>query len=133
MLMFKEKDMDDITKLGFLFQTLADANRLKIIGFIGNKTCSVSEIVEATGLSQPLVSHHLKILRDKNVLITERQGPFVYHKLKDIRMLDALGVFSEIAESMAKTEYGDRAFSCPPWFKQSFAMKRRKVWDIKKK
>jgi DNA-binding transcriptional ArsR family regulator len=126
-------DMNDITKLGFLFQTLADANRLKIIEFIGDKTCSVSEIVAATGLSQPLVSHHLKILRDNGVLETARQGPFVYHKLKDLRMLDALGVFSEIAESITKTEYGERAFSCPPWFKKSLAMQRRKVWDLKKK
>jgi len=125
--------MNDITKLGFLFQTLADANRLKIIEFIGDKTCSVSEIVAAGGLSQPLVSHHLKILRDNNVLETERQGPFVYHKLKDLRMLDALGVFSEIAASIAQTEQEERAFACPPWFKKSFTMKRSNVWDLKKK
>jgi hypothetical protein len=48
-------------------------------------------------------------------------------------MLDALGVFSEIAESIAKTEYGERAFSCPPWFKKSFARKRRRVWDLNQK
>jgi len=125
--------MNDITKLGFLFQTLADANRLKIIGFIGDKTCSVSEIVASGGLSQPLVSHHLKILRDNNVLETERQGPFVYHKLKDIRILDALGVFSEIAQNIAEIENQERTFSCPPWFKNSMNMKRRNIWGSKKK
>ena len=125
--------MNDLTKLGHLFQTLADGNRLKIIGFIDTKTCSVSEIVAATGLSQPLVSHHLKILRDHSILETERQGPFVYHKLKDIRILDALGVFSEIAQNIAEVENQERTFSCPPWFKKSFSMKRRNVWDSKKK
>jgi DNA-binding transcriptional ArsR family regulator len=109
--------MDDIVGLEYLFQTLADRNRLKIIRVIGNRTCSVTELVAATGLSQPLVSHHLKDLRTKQVLETERQGPFVYHRLKDVRILDALGIFSEIAGKISDKKYQERAFAFPPWFK----------------
>ena len=70
--------MDDALKLQHLFQTLGDANRLKIIKFIGERERSVSEIVEALGLSQPLVSHHLRILRERQILLTKRTGPFIY-------------------------------------------------------
>jgi DNA-binding transcriptional ArsR family regulator len=125
--------MDGIKRLEALFRTLADGNRLKLIGIIADKTCSVTELVEATGLTQPLVSHHLRVLRDNDVLERERRGAFVYHKLKDIRMLDALGAFSEIAESITKTEQEERAFCCPPWFGKTSMMKRRNVWEPKKK
>lgn len=117
--------MDDIQGLEYLFQTLSDRNRLKIIQYIGSKTCSVSELVEATGLSQPLVSHHLKDLRDKQVLETERKGPFVYHKLKDIRILDALGIFSEIAGKISVVKYPERAFTFPLWCKAHWEQERR--------
>ena len=97
--------MDDAHKLQHLFQTLGDVNRLKIIKFIGDKEKSVSEIVEALGLSQPLVSHHLRILREREILQTNRNGPFIYYKLKNEKLLDVLGLFLEMASS---------CFCCPP-------------------
>lgn len=109
--------MEEYSRLSSVFQTLADPNRLRIIRFLGKGSYSVSEIVSAVGLSQPLVSHHLKILREKQVLVTERQGPFVYHRLKDPRILDALGIFSEIAGKINENRNdGDTPFDCPPWF-----------------
>ncbi len=81
--------------LAAAFQTLGDPNRLKILAFIGDRVCSVSEIVEATGLSQPLVSHHLRILRERRLVDTRRQGPFVYYQLHDPGLM-------EVVRQMAK-------------------------------
>jgi len=106
--------MDDARKLHHLFQTLGDANRLKIIKFIGDNEKSVSEIVEALGLSQPLVSHHLKILREREILQTDRNGPFVYYKLKNGKLLDTLGLFLEIASSAKSESPCEPMFCCPP-------------------
>ena len=96
--------MDEAVKLQKCFQTLADANRLRIIKEIGEREVSVSEIVRNTGLSQPLVSFHLKTLRERNFLETKRQGPFVFYKLKDEKLLPALGLFAEIAKSTSGGE-----------------------------
>ena len=52
--------MENIDKLQKFIQTLGDANRLRIIKYIETKERSVSDIVTETGLSQPLVSHHLR-------------------------------------------------------------------------
>lgn len=105
--------MDDAQLLERVFQTIGKANRLKIIQFIGEKERSVSEIVEFTGLSQPLVSHHLKTLRKSDILSTQRNGPFIYHRLKDVRLLGILGLFLEIAKSMNGQENHNPLFSCP--------------------
>jgi DNA-binding transcriptional ArsR family regulator len=110
----KETEMDDANKLQHLFQTLGDTNRLKIIKFIENKERSVSEIVEALGLSQPLVSHHLRVLREREILQTKRNGPFIYYKLNNGKLLDALGLFLEIASSTKSKRSCDPMFCCPP-------------------
>jgi DNA-binding transcriptional ArsR family regulator len=70
--------MDDGLKLQTLFQRLGDVNRLRIIRIIGNQTRSVSEIVEMTRLSQPLALHHLRVLKEQNILKIKQEGLFVY-------------------------------------------------------
>ena len=119
--------MDGAQKLQSCFQILADANRLRIIKFIGEKEHSVSDIVKATGLSQPLVSHHLRSLRNGQLLETKRQGAFVYYKLKDNKLLDALGLFADIANSISDVKMPKPFFSCPPqWRMQGLRPMRKK-------
>jgi DNA-binding transcriptional ArsR family regulator len=62
-----------------LFSTLSDPNRLAIIKGLTLKCESVSDIVERTGMSQPLVSHHLRILREQGLARTERRGLYTYY------------------------------------------------------
>ena len=108
--------MDDATKLHLFFQTIGDANRLRIIKFIDKKERSVSEIVEATKLSQPLVSHHLRILKKHNVLETKRNCLFIFYKLKNDKLLDVLGLFAEIAPNIKRKRGFESMFDCPPWW-----------------
>lgn len=62
-----------------IFKTLSDTNRLRIIQVLTMDCQSVSTIVEATGLSQPLVSHHLGVLRTAGLARAERRGAFTYY------------------------------------------------------
>jgi len=82
--------MDEEKSVEQIFHALADANRLKIIKLIGQGQRSVSEIVQSTRLSQPLVSHHLRILRENRLLEAKREGPFIYYRQKDMRLLAAI-------------------------------------------
>jgi DNA-binding transcriptional ArsR family regulator len=91
--------MDNLKKLQMIFQTLSDYNRLGIIRFICEKESSVGEIVKATKLSQPLVSHHLKVLKDNGILETKRNGPFIYYFIRDRKILDAINLFLELFKS----------------------------------
>jgi len=109
--------MDDFIKLSQLFQTLGDANRLKIIKAMGGKKHSVTEIVDATSLSQPLVSHHLRTLRENGIFETERKGPFVYYTLKDPRLLDALGLMLEISHDTKSLKSHKPVFCYPSWWR----------------
>jgi DNA-binding transcriptional ArsR family regulator len=88
--------MDDLKKLQLIFQTLADYNRLGIIRFICEKERSVGEIVNATKLSQPLVSHHLRVLKESGILETKRNGPFIFYNMRDKKILDAINLILEL-------------------------------------
>ena len=101
-------------KLQSFFRTLGDANRLRILQFIGEKEVAVSEVVQEMGLSQPLVSHHLRALKERGILETRRQGPFVYYRICDSRLLEALGLFNEIASELVDDQETEPMFCCPP-------------------
>jgi len=88
--------------LEIIFKAFADSNRLLIITTIGDKEMSVSEIIEATGLSQPLVSHHLKLLKNSLILKTRRHGLFVYYSLADKLILKILEESNNFIEEFAR-------------------------------
>lgn len=62
-----------------LFKTLSDPTRLRIIQALTLDCQSVSAIIEATQLSQPLVSHHLRLLREYGLVRAEPRGGFTYY------------------------------------------------------
>ena len=101
--------MNELKKLQLIFQTLSDYNRLVIIKFISDKETSVGEIVKTTQLSQPLVSHHLRVLKENGILETKRDGPYIYYSIRDKKILDAITMFAELFKIIQiKTKPGAR-------------------------
>jgi len=75
-----------------LFRGLADPSRLAVLEALRDTALCVSEIVTATGLSQPSVSMHLACLWECGLVDRERRGRFVLYRLADERvraLLDA--------------------------------------------
>ena len=65
-------------------KAIADPARLRLISLVAahedNEAC-VCDLVEPIGLSQPTVSHHLKVLVDAGILTRERRGKWAYYRL----------------------------------------------------
>ncbi len=62
-------------------KALADPVRMRFIALCSVVDCSVSELTQVTGLSQPRVSQHLKQLISANLLERFRDGHFVYYRV----------------------------------------------------
>jgi ArsR family transcriptional regulator, arsenate/arsenite/antimonite-responsive transcriptional repressor len=64
---------------------LADPARLRVISILAasasGESC-VSDLSEVLGLSQPTVSHHLKVLQDAEVVSREQRGRWAYFRLR---------------------------------------------------
>jgi len=75
-------------------KALSDENRLKIICFLKkNKKC-VCEIVNFLNLPQNLVSHHLKVLREQKIVLTEKDGLKVFYFLNKEKFKDFKDFFN---------------------------------------
>ncbi|MEI6271038.1 MAG: metalloregulator ArsR/SmtB family transcription factor [Chloroflexota bacterium] len=55
-------------------RALGDTNRLDLVRRLAQGPATVSELIESTGLSQPLVSWHLRRLRSAGLVTSERSG-----------------------------------------------------------
>lgn len=91
----------DVTLKAKLFRGLADPSRLMIVEALRGGEKTVSQVVEATGLSQPNASTHLACLGDCGLVTRRQAGRFVYYALADERMEQVLqaveGMLREVA------------------------------------
>lgn len=62
------------------FKALADPVRIRLVALCARGECSVSELTQVLGLSQPRVSQHLKALCDSGLVERFRDGHFVYYR-----------------------------------------------------
>lgn len=65
---------DATVALDQTFHALAEPNRRAILAVVRNQRCSVGEIADTLGLSQQIVSHHLKVLRAAGLVTSSRSG-----------------------------------------------------------
>lgn len=87
-------DPADRTTDAALFKALADPHRLTMLATLAradDEVC-VCDFTGALPLEQPTVSHHLKILRDAQLVTCERRGTWVYYRIAPDagRRLDAV-------------------------------------------
>lgn len=80
----------DIAILAETFRLLGDPTRLKILFFCLNEARPVGEIAENLDISQPLVSHHLRLLRGARLVKSKRQAKQVFYTLSDSHVRDIL-------------------------------------------
>jgi ArsR family transcriptional regulator len=76
--------VDDAESVAAALRVLADPSRLRLLSLIqaqpGAEAC-VCNLTEPLGLSQPTVSHHLKVLTQAGLLEREQRGRWAYYRV----------------------------------------------------
>ncbi len=98
--------LDRPRDVAFLAKALADENRLRILLCLGEAGMTVSRIVEAVGLSQPLVSHHLRELKRALLVRVERRGPFVHYAPAGPGVMEVLAGLDRLAGGLLAARQG---------------------------
>ncbi len=81
---------------------LADPKRILILYALSERNYTVNELTETLELSQPLVSRHLKVLRERGMVNANRIGSSVEYSLADVRLIQALDLLrSALRENLA--------------------------------
>lgn len=71
-------------RLAAVLKALAEPTRLRLVSMIAaheNAQACVCDLTEPVGLSQPTVSHHLKVLVDAGLVEREQRGKWAYYRL----------------------------------------------------
>lgn len=76
--------LEDAKQLAARFKALADPTRLRLLSIVassaGQEAC-VCDLIDPVGLSQPTVSHHLKVLTTAGFLTRSQRGTWAYYRL----------------------------------------------------
>jgi DNA-binding transcriptional ArsR family regulator len=81
---------------------LSDKNRRRILELVLAGSPTVTDLVRATRLRQPLVSHHLHALRSAGAVVAVREGRFRRYKPASADVVKALADLARAAEAVAK-------------------------------
>jgi len=87
----------DAADLAGLVKAVADPVRLQLLSMIrgaDDQEACVCDLTDAVGLSQPTVSHHLKILTDAGLLTRERRGSWAWYAIVPARLADVASIFA---------------------------------------
>lgn len=80
-------------------RAVADPMRWRILELLAGEELCVCHLVETLGAAQPLVSHHLRVLRDAGLVATERYRYWTYYRLR----ADALAALAGRLAGLAAT------------------------------
>ncbi|MCT2043166.1 metalloregulator ArsR/SmtB family transcription factor [Pseudoclavibacter alba] len=76
-------DRQELARAAELFRTLGSESRLELLVLLAAEALSVSKLVELSGMNQPLVSQHLRTLREVGLVSVEAQGRERVYRLQD--------------------------------------------------
>ena len=88
-----------------LFRGFSDPSRLKILEALSGSPRTVSELVTATGLTQPNVSNHLACMRDCGLVVAQPSGRFVTYALSDRRVQELIDLADSLLSDVARGVY----------------------------
>jgi ArsR family transcriptional regulator len=95
---------DEIIRLhAHVCNGLADPIRILILYSLAESKSNVTDLAKSLDIPQPTISRHLKVLRDRNMVTSAREGQSVFYTVTDARIIEALdllrGVLAENLES----------------------------------
>jgi DNA-binding transcriptional ArsR family regulator len=74
---------------------LADPSRIMLLYELASGPHNVTELCTNLNMPQPMTSRHLKVLRERGMVMAERQGTVIQYSLADRRLVEALDLLRE--------------------------------------
>lgn len=95
--MYSPQLTEEVSKLhADICSALADPKRILMIYALAERPRSVNDLADELGLSQPATSRNLKVLRERGLVASLRQGTTLEYRLTDLRLVDALNMLRAV-------------------------------------
>lgn len=93
-------DAEQADRISPLLKALADPVRLRLLSLVGSHAdgeACVCDLQGAFELSQPTISHHLKVLHEVGLLGRSKRGVWVYYRIEPTALNDLAGLLGGVA------------------------------------
>ncbi|MGL4624332.1 MAG: autorepressor SdpR family transcription factor [Culicoidibacterales bacterium] len=77
--------------MNLAFKALADPTRREILQLLRSGNLNAGEIADHFAMTKPSISHHLKLLKQADLIMDEKQGQFIVYTLNTSVVEDAMG------------------------------------------
>lgn len=84
-----------MSELADLFKMFSDSTRVKILNILLDGPKCVNDVAAQMNMSSAAVSHHLRMLRQANLVVDNRQGKEVFYSLADDHVVSILSLGME--------------------------------------
>ena len=92
-------DLDQSTTTTTVLKALAEPLRWRIVELLAGEELCVCHLVEELDVPQPLVSHHLRVLRDLGLVSTERFRYWTYYRLEPAALAPLAARLGQLVEA----------------------------------
>ncbi|MDX2544935.1 ArsR/SmtB family transcription factor [Streptomyces sp. WI04-05B] len=99
-------DEEAAASLARMFKALSDPVRLRLLSMIASHAGGEACVCDLTGpfdVSQPTISHHLKVLREAGLVGSERRGTWVYYWIQPAALNQLSGLLQAAPDAVAHT------------------------------
>ena len=71
----------DERNAALIFKAFCDENRIRIVKMLRNGEKCACKLLEALNVTQPTLSHHMKILCDSGIVVGRKEGKWMYYSI----------------------------------------------------
>src|SRR6185312_1363420 len=98
--------------LNTLFKALNDTTRREILELLKDKDLTAGEIADQFNISKPSISHHLDLLRQAGLVVSVKEGQYIYYSLNTTVMDEMLKWIINLQSQKNKSESTGKSFPC---------------------
>lgn len=98
----------DERKIALIFKAFCDENRIRILKMLKSGEKCACKMLEELNVTQPTLSHHMKILCDSGVVVGRKEGKWMYYSIS----ADGAGIAADCLKELTSVNCGCESKSC---------------------
>lgn len=95
----------DYRKTAAIFKAFCDENRLKILETLCKGECCACKLLDELNITQPTLSHHMKILMDAGVVMGRKDGKWMHYSISPTGVDFVVGIIRGLTDIHGETNH----------------------------
>ena len=96
--------MVDNKRMAAMFKAFADENRIQILELLRDGERCACRLLEEMNITQPTLSHHMKILCDSGIVVGRKEGKWMHYSISEDGMRDVRNYLDELMANIKRED-----------------------------